>query len=618
MALALVVAVAIASATSAAGHACSDCAEPQQCVGNSNVQQIDDAACQACASGQTWWPCNIEGLCWCWDPSKPRLPPPPSSGLVVAAAEPCDVLTEDIFNELTAGAHQKPYTYAGLCEAIADYNSLHPEERVFGMGSLEQQRAEIAAFLGNTLHESDDFKAPREYLPCKDSKVVGGKTYCKPCDSGSFDWATMTCTVSQVANGAVFNSYCDPVITPPSGCNCGPVTEAADSGELAGYVAADELFLGRGAIQLSWNYNYIKASVALTGSETTFCANPDLVATVEKYAWGAGIYFWMENLKGVAAAGGAASTCHIQALSGDMGGTLWNINGGLECPPHGWHEQAVVMRINRYCRAATAMGVSSLLSFGGCEGMQEAYDGCDASAGGDCPDCAPWKSGNAITSTSTMPVMATTSVAPSTTAAITTSAPTSTVAPTTAPTPVPTPTPTPAPTLAPTPVPTPAPTPDPTPASTTVPTTSQGAAGCADASIAGGAWSAHTCSDLEPAYCAYPVVAAACCMCGERGGDSAEITTTVPATSMPSTPAPSTPAPTPAPTLVPTVAPTPAPSSASCSDLPLTGAAWSAHTCADFIEIGAAYCAHSAVAEACCFCGGGQAAPARRLRGTAA
>lgn len=35
-----------------------------------------------------------------------------------------------------------------------------------------------------------------------------------------------------------------------------------------------------GAIQLSWNYNYIDASKALTGGNTTtLCQEPELVAT---------------------------------------------------------------------------------------------------------------------------------------------------------------------------------------------------------------------------------------------------------------------------------------------------------------------------------------------------
>ena len=44
--------------------------------------------------------------------------------------------------------------------------------------------------------------------------------------------------------------------------------------------------------RLTWNYNVIKASVALTGASQTFCQRPDLIATVEEYAWGAGLFFW--------------------------------------------------------------------------------------------------------------------------------------------------------------------------------------------------------------------------------------------------------------------------------------------------------------------------------------
>jgi len=43
----------------------------------------------------------------------------------------------------------------------------------------------------------------------------------------------------------------------------------------------------------SWNYNYIGASVALTGSPDTFCEDPDIVAREGKYVWGVGIFFWM-------------------------------------------------------------------------------------------------------------------------------------------------------------------------------------------------------------------------------------------------------------------------------------------------------------------------------------
>ena len=39
------------------------------------------------------------------------------------------------------------------------------------------------------------------------------------------------------------------------------------------------------------------ASQALTGKPETFCENPDLVATEEKYAWGAGTLLNIYSLK---------------------------------------------------------------------------------------------------------------------------------------------------------------------------------------------------------------------------------------------------------------------------------------------------------------------------------
>jgi len=80
---------------------------------------------------------------------------------------------------------QHPYTYEGLCAAIDNYNEGHAE-KIFMMGTEEERKAEFAAFLGNTLHESDEWKAGREYLMCGDNKDVGGVVYCKPCDSESF------------------------------------------------------------------------------------------------------------------------------------------------------------------------------------------------------------------------------------------------------------------------------------------------------------------------------------------------------------------------------------------------------------------------------------------------
>jgi hypothetical protein len=63
--------------------------------------------------------------------------------------------------DIIAPEHKEPYSYTGLCDAILSYNA-HHTEKAFGMGDAFQRAAELAAFLGNTLHESDEFKAGRE------------------------------------------------------------------------------------------------------------------------------------------------------------------------------------------------------------------------------------------------------------------------------------------------------------------------------------------------------------------------------------------------------------------------------------------------------------------------
>ena len=287
-----------------------------KCVGNQNhPQTIDDAECKKCNEGQSFWPCDVDGLCFCWDPNLPRIPPAPSSGKAQLSNErPCDYFTEQKYNELAPTA-QHPYTYQGLCDAIDDYNAGHAE-KAFMMGTEEERKAEFAAFLGHTLHESDEWRAGREYLICADNKVVDGEVYCKPCDSESFDWETFKCDgVGLVGDGLTYNGYCNYVIEPPLACACEELQ--SEPAPLDGYIPANKVFFGRGAIQVcctimtfcniyhddmllhhtslsaslyqtSWNYNYRSASDALTGDSSTFCENPDLIATTPKYAWGAG------------------------------------------------------------------------------------------------------------------------------------------------------------------------------------------------------------------------------------------------------------------------------------------------------------------------------------------
>ncbi|KAL3768435.1 hypothetical protein ACHAW5_005848 [Stephanodiscus triporus] len=355
-----------------------------QCVSDPTLQKISDEDCSGCLkSGSQWtWPCSVEGLCWCWDSTKPRFKPPPSSAFDAAEARPCDVFTEDMFDVIAPNAVH-PYTYAGLCDVIDEINSRY-DERVFGMGSPEQQKAEWAAFVGHTTHESAQYTAAREALQCARTYDVSSGTFCKPCANENFDWADRVCQVSLVANGQFYEEYCDKIVTPPHGCVCGPTTEV-DGEDLKGLINPNFAYFGRGAIQLSWNANYMKASLVLAESADVLCSQPDLVATDPKYAWGTALWFWLFNKDPE-----LETTCHLQSLEGSFGGSLRIINGGLECPPdpNGYHAEAIVTRLRYYCIAASVIGVQRLLDFEGCEGLGEAFEKCVMT--GYCPECNDW------------------------------------------------------------------------------------------------------------------------------------------------------------------------------------------------------------------------------------
>ena len=66
------------------------------------------------------------------------------------------------------------------------------------------------------------------------------------------------------------------------------------------------------------------------------------------------------------------------SIDEDYGLTLDKINGGLECPAddHGWHGKAVQLRLNRYCRSATAFGCKKLLSLDGWMDMKKQMKQC--------------------------------------------------------------------------------------------------------------------------------------------------------------------------------------------------------------------------------------------------
>lgn len=70
-----------------------------------------------------------------------------------------------------------------------------------------------------------------------------------------------------------------------------------------------------------------------------------------------------------------------------------NINGGLECPAYhgGWHGEAVKMRLNRYCKASSALGLETILLLDGCKLLNTSFAECLED--GTCPECEKFSDG---------------------------------------------------------------------------------------------------------------------------------------------------------------------------------------------------------------------------------
>ncbi len=121
------------------------------------------------------------------------------------------------------------------------------------MGTEYERKKELAMFLGHTLHESDQWRAAREYLICADTmETEEGETYCKPCTADEFNWETFKCEgVGLAGGGLTFNGYCDYTIEPPLACPCEEI--APGDSPYEGYIPASKVFFGRGAVSLAFS-----------------------------------------------------------------------------------------------------------------------------------------------------------------------------------------------------------------------------------------------------------------------------------------------------------------------------------------------------------------------------
>lgn len=396
------------------------CELGETCIGNPFSQPVSDDDCNNCAGGRYWWPCNFETLCYCnsADENAPRIPPAPKSGLEVYnenVTDPCssNILTQEIFHQIvqppttTSSTSMSSssstsegaalYTYEGLCNAIMQYNVNH-DEQFANMGDETQVRAELAAFLAHASVDTAGFSITRETQHCLDP-ITGsdGIVYCKPCKLENYNAESKTCSQSYFSDSEPsYAEYCDATRQSPEGCACSTDSVMEAAGNVGGYMSASSAFFTRGAISISWNYDYYAASQSMTGNANMLCDNPDLVSTNPQVAWAVGIYKWMEKMQ----FGTQGSTAHREAMKGNFGGTVEALYGDLECPANEWssaaHVTMVQERVNNVCKAGAALGVylemnecvddpSNCLE---CEGLKELYDSCIED--GSCPDCLLW------------------------------------------------------------------------------------------------------------------------------------------------------------------------------------------------------------------------------------
>lgn len=329
----------------------------------------------------------------CYDTNLPRVEPASSSGLELASKSHnsasigvgvCGTIIDEELFDVVAPNAVFPFTYQGFCQAVDHYN-LHHAEKIFRMGSYQNRLSELAAFLGIASHETNGFAASREYLACGDNKVVNNELYCKPCAAADYNYDTHTCDVSMLAGDQSYYNFCQPYSNPPDGCSCEFVKQVESSGALQGHMLANDIFFGRGSIQLSHNFNYIKASASMTGSES-LCSQPEMLALSETYSWGVGMYLWMDLMSK------EGLTSHVSVLQdADFGGALNIINGGSECPvaeDDSFFSKAIVNRIDHYCNAAKLLGTSKLLGLNGCDGLDDVFSSCITD--GSCPRCEFW------------------------------------------------------------------------------------------------------------------------------------------------------------------------------------------------------------------------------------
>uniref|UniRef100_A0ACD5TH24 Uncharacterized protein n=1 Tax=Avena sativa TaxID=4498 RepID=A0ACD5TH24_AVESA len=203
------------------------------------------------------------------------------------------------------------YTYEKFLEAAAEFPDFVGEGQ-----STELRKREVAAFLGQTSHET-----------------TGGWP---TAPDGPFAWGY--CWKRELNPGS---DYCDP-------------------NQAEWPCAPGKTYIGRGPMQLSWNYNYGQAGSALG---VDLLNNPDLVETDPMLSFETALWFWMTpqankpSSHDVITDQWTPTPTDIAAGRVPGYGVITNIiNGGLECGIG--PDPRVADRIGFYLRYCAILGVS--------------------------------------------------------------------------------------------------------------------------------------------------------------------------------------------------------------------------------------------------------------------
>ncbi|KNC77249.1 hypothetical protein SARC_10289 [Sphaeroforma arctica JP610] len=204
-------------------------------------------------------------------------------------------------------------TYENLLAAVDQYYPAFANE-----GSDEAKLREIAAFLGQISQEITGWWAGQQY-----------------------GWGL--CFISEV------------------GCENG-CSQYSDFSNTQYPPTAGRSYHGRGAIQITWNYNYGALSeVLFNGDKNVLLDNPDLLIKDGVLAFRASLWFWMTaqypKQSSHAVMIDAAVECSSAGRYNGFGRTTNIINGGLECQMP--TPQKVQNRVNYYLRYASILQVDT-------------------------------------------------------------------------------------------------------------------------------------------------------------------------------------------------------------------------------------------------------------------